>query len=104
MRVLYRYIQGQRYKVGFSQSVAPIAADTNETFERRMATLAEDVLASGHGVELAIELNGKQIVAGILNVTLAVPIPAPITADVVPTGQRRGRRGGGGGGGQKKAA
>ncbi len=102
MRVLYRYIQGQRYKIGFSQSVAPIAADTNESFERRMATLAEDTLASGHGADVAIEFNGKQIVAGILTVTLAVPVPAPITADVLPTSQRRGRRGGGGG--HKKVA
>lgn len=102
MRINYRYIQGQRHKVGFSQSVAPIAADTNESFERRMATLAEDTLAAGHDVELAIEINGKQIVAGILTVTLAMPVPAPITADVVPVGQRRGRRGGGGG--HKKAA
>jgi hypothetical protein len=103
MRNRYSYIQGQRHRIGFSQSVPPIAADTNESFERRMEQMARCLLADGHTVELDFELRGDRLVACILDVTLAQPMPAPIGSDLRPVGQRRGSRGGGGSG-QRKAA
>lgn len=99
MRIKFGYIQGVRHRIGFSRLVEPIGADTNESFERRMETMAERLIAEGNGVELDFELSKERLVACIVDVTLANPEPAPIEIDSRLAGQRRGARGSG-----KKAA
>ncbi len=98
MRTRYAYINGVRHRTGFSRVLPPIASDTNESFERRMETLALRLIEDGHTVQLDFELKKDALVSCIVDVMLAAPEPAPIALDSRSVGERRGCRGG------KKAA
>ncbi|MBK9709725.1 MAG: hypothetical protein IPO81_00065 [Kouleothrix sp.] len=92
----YAYRRGdpRRYQVGLTRTVLPHAAESNEQFERRMDTMAQQILGlpGVDAVALHMDVASGAITRCTVTITEA-PRHAPIVPDARPAGGRFGGRG-----------
>ena len=95
----YTWINGLRYRIGFSRTLIPVGHETHRQFEERMNIMAGRLqsLSDVKSFELEIRLKKGVAVEAIVHVTLAEPELAPIADDDRLTGraEARGNRGSG---------